>query len=113
MTSKETNDKSNLDIEQKIQSILDDAKNNTTSKDPITYIVWLIEGINIFQKTDGKLGNNIEQVKQYVVSNIVRLIEAEVEKAKQSSYLDGLEAGIEMTMKRYNIPQTIINVREN
>lgn len=75
--------KSKLDIEEEIKSVLS----------PNSYIDPS-EGIALCKHL-----NNV--------------IEAEVEKAKHSSYLDGLQAGIEMTMKRHNIPKIIIEVRKN
>lgn len=64
---------SNIDIDDKVLAILDEASNNTTSKNPLVHIVWLIDGIRIHQMTNGERGNSIHDVKKYVISNILRL----------------------------------------
>jgi hypothetical protein len=61
------------EIEARIAEVLETAKTTHKSDDPLVHICWLIQGIDIHQKTDGKRGHSIQDAQRYVISNILRM----------------------------------------
>lgn len=60
-------------IDERIHDVLHAAKTQSKSTDRLVHICWLIDGIGLYQKSDGKFGHSIDKTKQYVISNILRM----------------------------------------
>lgn len=60
-------------IDDRIAEVLHTAKTQTKSGDRLVHICWLIQGLDLFQRSDGKMGHSLEKTQQYVISNILRM----------------------------------------
>lgn len=60
-------------IDDRILEVLHTAKTQTKSGDRLVHICWLIQGLDIHQRSGGKMGHSLEKTQQYVISNILRM----------------------------------------
>lgn len=60
-------------ISERISDVLHAAHTQTKSGDALVHICWLIQGLDIHHRSDGKMGHSLEKTQQYVISNILRM----------------------------------------
>lgn len=60
-------------IDEKVSDIVHAAGTQTKSADRLVHICWLIQGLDIHHRSDGKMGHSLEKTQRYVISNILRL----------------------------------------
>ena len=70
-------------IQAEIDEALNEAENATKSDNDFTHLAWLIDGIEIHRKSDGKMGHSVQDAKRYVVSSAVRIVHRRVDEAKK------------------------------
>lgn len=71
-----------------VEQILREAKEKTQSDDPLVHVAWLIDGIGVYLRTNGKRGHSVEDCKRYVVSSVSALLHTEREAAYQRGRID-------------------------
>lgn len=60
-------------IDSRISDVLHAAHTQTKSGDWLVHICWLIQGLDMHHRSDGKFGHSLEKTQQYVISNILRM----------------------------------------
>lgn len=57
-------------------------KENKPSKDgtsdSVVQIAWLVQGLDVYQRSNGKMGHSLEKTMHYVISSVTRLLDKEV-----------------------------------
>lgn len=48
-------------------------RTKTSSPNPLVHIIWLMDGVDLWHRTDGKFGHAIEDARRYMASQLVRL----------------------------------------
>ncbi len=74
--SKTTNTTESLD--ELIERRVNEAATKTKSPDSVVQIAWLAQGIDIWHKSNGKMGNSPEDAQRYIISSVTRLLQQEV-----------------------------------
>ena len=115
MTTPQPNDEAlpAEEIEQAIQTAIDEAKNTTKSDNPVTHILWLVQGLDLWHRTNGKMGHSLDEVVRYVASSVIRDKEAAVLAGKLEALTEldnlmvGVPTGIAFTNILHNLMKTL------
>ena len=61
-----------MSVGDRVSAALTVASLTTQSDDPLVQLAWLIEGMGLWYKTEGKVGNSPMDTKRAVLSRFVR-----------------------------------------
>lgn len=53
-----------------LEDILKEAK-TTKSDNPIVHILWLAQGVDIYNRTDGQRGHSLDNAQKYIASQLL------------------------------------------
>ena len=53
------------------------ASTETKSGDEVVHIAWLADGIDLWNRSNGKFGHSPEDARRYIISSVTRLIRTE------------------------------------
>lgn len=70
MTTPDGSDELDEIIEKRIRI----ASEQTKSEDEVVHIAWLAKGIDLWHKSNGKVGHSPEEAERYIISSVSRLI---------------------------------------
>ena len=56
-----------------VDEILKEASSKTKSDNDLVHIAWLIQGLDIWHKSGGKVGHSLEKCQRYVLNRITNL----------------------------------------
>lgn len=48
-------------------------RTKTSSNNPLVHIIWLMDGVDLWHRSEGKFGHTIEDARRYMASQLVRL----------------------------------------
>lgn len=71
------------DADRRVNEVLELSKSKTSDSGPIVHILWLVEGLDLYHRTGGKMGHSLDDCKRYIASQIIRgfILKADVVEA--------------------------------
>ncbi len=72
-----TNQASEDELDKLIEERVKIASTKTKSGDEVVHIAWLADGIDLWNRSNGKFGHSPEDARRYIISSVTRLIRTE------------------------------------
>lgn len=73
----DTNQASEDELDNLIEKRIKIASTETKSGDEVVHIAWLADGIDLWNRSNGKFGHSHEDARRYIISSVTRLIRTE------------------------------------
>lgn len=68
---------SDEELETLIQKRIDIADAKTESSDNVVHLAWLVQGLDLWHRSNGKMGHSPAEAQRFIISQATRLIESE------------------------------------
>ena len=72
-----SNQASEDELKKLIEERVKIASTGTKSGDEVVHIAWLADGIDLWNRSNGKFGHSPEDARRYIISSVTRLIRTE------------------------------------